>query len=53
MQNFVIGITSDAFKETIVEHDGIFGIPFIVLISGIAKSFMQLTGLFKGRHEYL
>jgi hypothetical protein len=51
MQNFVTGITADAFKETIVEHDGIFDIPLIVLISDIAKSSIQLIGLFRGQHE--
>jgi hypothetical protein len=51
MQNLVTGITSDGFRVTIVEHEKIFGIPLIVLISGIAKSSMLLIGLFKGRYE--
>jgi hypothetical protein len=47
MQKFVTGITSDAFRVTIVEHEGMFGIPFIVLISGTAKSSIQFLGSFK------
>jgi hypothetical protein len=48
MQIFVTGIISIAFKVTVVEHDETFGIPLIVLISGIAKSSMQLTDLKDG-----
>jgi hypothetical protein len=51
MQKFVTGITSNALRVTIVEHEGMFGIPLIVLISGIAKSSIQFIGLFKDLHE--
>jgi hypothetical protein len=39
-------VTSDTFNITIVEHEGMLGIPFIILI-GIAKSSIHLFGLFK------
>jgi hypothetical protein len=37
VQKLVTGIISVAFRVTIVEHEGMFGIPFIILISGIEK----------------
>jgi hypothetical protein len=51
MEKLVTGITSNTFNDTIVVHAGMFGIPFIILISDYAKSSMQFIGLFKGLHE--
>jgi hypothetical protein len=51
MQNLVTGITSEAFKVTMVEHEEVVGIPLIVLISDSAKSSMQLICLFHGWYE--
>jgi hypothetical protein len=37
-------LVCNAFNDTIVEHAGVFGIPFIVLISGITNPIIHFVG---------